>query len=94
VKAVRAKVMDAFIGPNLELHMDYLESELARAPWFCGDDMTAADIQMSFPVELMVARAGLDDRRPKLMDWLRRIHARPAYLRALERGGKYDYAKA
>ena len=94
VKGVRAKVMEAFIGPNLELHLDYLESELARAPWFCGDEMTGADIQMSFPLELMVVRAGLDDRRPKLMDWLRRIHARPAYQRALERGGKYDYAKA
>jgi glutathione S-transferase len=94
VKGVRAKVMEAFIGPNLELHLDYLEGELARAPWFCGDEMTAADVQMSFPLELMVVRAGLDDRRPKLMDWLRRIHARPAYQRALERGGKYDYAKA
>jgi glutathione S-transferase len=94
VKGVRAKVMEAYIGPNLELHLDYLERELTRAPWFCGDEMSAADIQMSFPLELMVVRAGLDDRRPKLMDWLRRIHARPAYQRALERGGKYDYANA
>jgi glutathione S-transferase len=92
VKGVRAKVMQAYIGPNLELHLDYLEGELANAPWFCGNELTAADVQMSFPVELAVERAGLDDQRPKLMDWLRRVHARPAYQRALERGGKYDYA--
>ncbi len=94
VRAVRDKVMAAFIGPQLKLHLDYLESELSRAPWFCGQEMTAADIQMSFPVELAVVRAGLDDSRPNLMGWLRRIHARPAYQQALERGGKYDYAKA
>jgi glutathione S-transferase len=94
VKAVRAKVMDAYIGPNLELHLDYLENELRAAPWFCGVELTAADIQMSFPLELAIVRAGLNETRPKLMDWLRRIHARPAYQRALERGGKYDYANA
>jgi glutathione S-transferase len=49
---------------------------------------------MSFPLELAIVRAGLNETRPKLMDWLRRIHARPAYQRALERGGKYDYAHA
>jgi glutathione S-transferase len=94
VKGVRAKVIEAYIGPNLELHLDYLENELRAAPWFCGAEMTAADIQMSFPLELAIVRAGLDAKRPKLMDWLRRIHARPAYQRALERGGKYDYARA
>jgi glutathione S-transferase len=94
VKGVRAKVMEAYIGPNLELHLDYLEHELAKAPWFCGNELTAADIQMSFPLELAIVRAGLNATRPKLLDWLRRIHARPAYQRALERGGKYDYAHA
>jgi glutathione S-transferase len=92
VKAVRAKVMQAYIGPNLELQLDYLENELRAVPWFCGAEMSAADIQMSFPLELAIVRAGLDDKRPKLLDWLRRVHARPAYQRALERGGKYDYA--
>lgn len=92
VKGVRAKVIEAYIGPNLELHLDYLENQLAQAPWFCGNELTAADIQLSFPLELAIVRAGLDETRPKLMNWLRHIHARPAYQRALERGGKYDYA--
>jgi glutathione S-transferase len=45
---------------------------------------------MSFPLEAAAARGGLDAKRPKLMDFLERIHARPAYQRALERGGKYE----
>jgi glutathione S-transferase len=84
--------MDAFIGPQLKLHLDYMESQLARAPWFCGEEMSAADIQMSFPLEIAVVRAGLDESRPRLMEFLRRIHARGAYQRALERGGAYEYA--
>ena len=67
-----------------------MESELAKFRWFAGDEFTAADIQMSFPLEAAVKRAGLDASRPRLMDFLVRIHARPAYQRALERGGKYD----
>jgi glutathione S-transferase len=92
VRAIRRKTMDAFIGPQLKLHLDYMEGELRKAPWFCGAELSAADIQMSFPLEIAVVRAGLDDSRPHLMDFLRRIHARPAYQRALDRGGKYDYA--
>jgi glutathione S-transferase len=94
VRRVRQSVMDAFIGPQLELHLNYLENELSRSPWFCGAEFSAADVQMSFPLEIAVVRAGLDESRPNLMGFLRRIHARPAYQRALERGGRYDYAQA
>jgi glutathione S-transferase len=94
VKRVRGAAMDAFIGPQLKLHLDYLEGELSHSQWFAGEDFTAADIQMSFPLEIAVVRAGLDDTRPHLMAFLRRIHGRPAYQRALKRGGEYDYAQA
>ena len=50
---------------------------------------SAADVQMSFPLEAAAGRGGLDDKWPHLMDFLKRIHARPAYKRALERGGEY-----
>jgi glutathione S-transferase len=76
----------------LDTHLDWLETELAGRPWFAGNDFTAADIMMSFPVEASRARAGLDASRPHLIDWLERCHARPAYARALERGGPYAYA--
>ncbi|PTQ11697.1 glutathione S-transferase [Sphingomonas oleivorans] len=74
------------------VHLDWLEGELAARAWFAGEDFTAADVMMSFPLEISCQRAGLDGSRPNLMDWLERIHARPAYGRALERGGAYAYA--
>jgi glutathione S-transferase len=73
-------------------HLDWLESELATRDWFAGDEFTAADIMMSFPLEVARTRAGLDTSRPNLTDWLERIHARPAYAAALKRGGPYSYA--
>ncbi len=79
-----------FATPQIKLHFDYLESELTKNEWFVGEEFTAADIQMSFPVEAVEAQAGLDASRPKLKAFLERIHTRPAYQRALERGGKYE----
>ena len=73
-------------------HLDWLESELAGRLWFAGDAFTAADVMMSFPLEAARHRAGLDESRPNLIDWLDRIHARPAYAAALRRGGTYAYA--
>ncbi len=77
----------------LDVHLDWLETELAGRAWFAGDDFTAADIMMSFPLEASRARGGLDQSRPNLMDWLERVHARPAYGEALARGGDYAYAR-
>ena len=81
-----------FVGAQLKLHLDFLEGELAGGPWFLGERFSAADIMMSFPIEAARARAGLDQTRPKLMDFLKRIHGRDAYKRALEKGGAYVYA--
>ncbi len=89
VKGVADQVTKGFIAPNLQRQFKFMEAELAQRPWFAGDQFSAADIQMSFPLEAGQARGGLDARYPKLTDWLQRIHARPAYQRALERGGPY-----
>jgi glutathione S-transferase len=82
-----------FVRSQLKLHLDYLEVELAAASWFVGDHFSAADIMLSFPLEVATVRGGLDETRPKLMNFLHRIHARPAYRRALEKGGAYRYAE-
>ncbi len=76
----------------LDQHLDWLETELADRPWFAGDAFTAADVMMSFPLEASRHRAGLGESRPNLVDWLERIHARPAYGAALRKGGPYAYA--
>ncbi|MDR6357865.1 glutathione S-transferase [Pseudomonas psychrotolerans] len=92
-KGIAAKATASFIQPQLDLHLDYLESQLGASGWFVGDSFSAADIQLSFPLEAANARAGLDNgKRPKLVDFLQRIHARPAYQRALQQGGPYVYA--
>jgi len=89
-RGISAKVKSTFLTPQLKTHLDYVEAELGKSEWFAGGELTAADIQMSFPIEAARQRGGLDESRPKLMAFLKRIHARPAYVRALERGGKYD----
>lgn len=88
-RAIAGKVKSTFIAPQLRIHLDFLEGELDRSPWFAGADFSAADVQMSFPLEAAAARGGLDASRPRLADWLARIHARPAYARALEKGGPF-----
>ncbi|WP_419808150.1 glutathione S-transferase family protein [Sphingomonas sp.] len=80
------------IQPMIDVHLDYVESELARRPWFAGDQLTAADVMMSFPLEAARSRAGLDASRPATIAWLDKVHARPAYRTALAKGGPYAYA--
>lgn len=81
-----------FVDAQLKLHLDYLEAQLTDREWFVGNDFSAADVMMSFPLEAAAQRAGLDQSRPHLWRFLQRIHARPAYKRALEKGGPYDFA--
>ena len=88
---ITSQVMSTFIQPQIDLHLNYLESELQNSPWFVSETFTAADIQMSFPVEAAAAQPGLKNR-PNLKAFLDRAHSRPAYQQALERGGEYDYA--
>ena len=80
------------IQPMVDAHLDYVEAELASRPWFAGDEISAADVMMSFPLEAARTRAGLDGSRPATIAWLDRIHARPHYQIALEKGGPYAYA--
>ena len=91
-KGICNKVLAAMVEPNLKRQLDFMEGELGKSEWFAGADFSAADIQMSFPLEAAAQRAGLDSSRPKLMAFLKRIHARPAYKKALERGGPYSFA--
>ena len=82
-------------GPLLAMfadHLRWLDDELGTRSWFAGDAFSAADVMMSFPLEAARSRAGLDATYPNIIAWLARIHARPAYQRALAAGGPYAYA--
>jgi glutathione S-transferase len=89
VRRVARRAVTGFIDPQIALHLDYIEGELGKTVWFAGAEFSGADIQMSFPLEAAAARGGLDASRPNLTDFLVRIHQRPAYRQALDRGGEY-----
>ena len=88
-RAIADQARKGFIQPQINQHLGYLETQLGPEGWFAGPEFSGADIQMSFPLEAAAARGGLDASRPRLVDFLARIHARPAYQRAIERGGAY-----
>jgi glutathione S-transferase len=93
VRALARNVIDTFVQPQIEQHLDYMNEELAKTPWFAGDEFSAADIQMSFPVEVAAAGGSLRESRANLWAYVKRIRARPAYQRAVAKGGPYDLAK-
>ena len=92
-KKISATVKTSFIEPEITQQLKYMEAEIASSGWFAGPAFSAADIQMSFPLEAAAARGGLEQGHPKAMAFLERIHARPAYARALEKGGPYTIGR-
>jgi glutathione S-transferase len=90
IKAIVRNVNAGYLDPQLRQHLGFLEAELTKSAWFAGEEFSAADIQMSFPVEAAAARAGLGSDHPRLSAWLERVQARPAYRRALEKGGPFE----
>ena len=88
-RAIAQRAKAGFVQPNIERNLDFMEGELANSDWFAGTQFSAADVQLSFPLEAARARGGLDAKRSRLMSFLERIHARPAYRRAIEKGGEY-----
>jgi glutathione S-transferase len=92
VKPITRKIAGSleseFVDPQLKLHFGYIAKELEATGWFAGNEFTAADVQMSFPVEAGAKRAGAESH-PSIRAFIDRIHARPAYQRALKRGGEF-----
>jgi glutathione S-transferase len=92
-RAISHKVKSSFIDPNLVRQFDYVEAEFGRSAWFAGEELSGADVQMSFPLEAAASRGGLDGKWPRILAFLERIHVRPAYRKAIERGGEYALLK-
>ncbi len=92
-RAIASRTLETYIQPQLTTHFDFIEAELARSPWFAGNDFSAADIMMSFPLEAAGARAQAFAGRPRIKAFVEAIQQRPAYREALRRGGPYAYAR-
>ncbi|MBS7455598.1 glutathione S-transferase [Coralloluteibacterium stylophorae] len=88
-RGIADKVLGGFVRPQLSAQFDFMERTLAGQAWFAGERFSAADIQMSFPLEAAAARGGLDQRYPHLRGFLARIRERPAWKRAAEKGGEF-----
>ncbi|WP_315777318.1 MULTISPECIES: glutathione S-transferase [unclassified Bradyrhizobium] len=93
VRKVSNQALSTLVNPQLKQHMAFWESELQKSEWFAGDSFTAADIQMSFPLQAAASRGGLEQGHPRAMDFLARIESRPAYKIALEKGGPYEVGR-
>lgn len=93
-KAIAAKVRSGYLSPNIKRNLDFMEETLGQQTWFCGEQMTAADIQMSFALEAAEVRTDLAKDYPHCAAFLERIRSRPAYKAALDRGGHYELMRA
>jgi glutathione S-transferase len=91
-KVITRQVKQTYLEPQISQQLGYMEAELEKSTWFVGDEFTAADIQLSFPLEAAASQSNLDAGYPQLKTFLERIHARPAYQKAIKRGGNYDFS--
>ncbi|WP_395373810.1 glutathione S-transferase [Marinicella sp. W31] len=91
-KGIANKVMSAYVSPNIKNNIQFIEQHLSENEWFAGQQLSGADIQMSFPLEASVARGVIDTQHPNIVKYVKRIQARSAYKKALKKGGKYDYS--
>lgn len=94
VKPIARKIADGvseqFVDPNVNRHLDFLDAELKKSTWLAGEELTAADIQMSYPMEMLLVRAPQAKDRPRVVAYVERMRARPAYRRALDKGGPVE----
>lgn len=89
-KTIAGKIDESYSTPAIQQHFDFIQDHLSRNAWFAGEAFSAADIQMSYPIEAGLPRAGLTSDTSAITAWLERVRARPAYQRAIERGGPVD----
>lgn len=96
--AIVDKAMSSYAEPNIANNIAYIEQHLANniqqnKAYICGKELTAADFQMIFPLEALAAKQkNIAEQQPNIYAYVKRIHALPAYQKALKEGGQYDYA--
>jgi len=90
-RSISSKVLSSFVTPNITRHMRFIDDHLGKSEWFSGDQLSGADIQMSFPLEASMARNVISGDHPNIAKFVKRVQARPAYKTALVKGGPYSY---
>jgi glutathione S-transferase len=90
IKKVTGMLRQSYLTPSLTSQLDYVNSHLSENEWFAGDQLTAADIMMSYPLEAAAGRDVLDRRHTAVLAYLDRLRERPAYKAAIEKGGELN----
>ena len=93
-KGIAGKVREGYLDDNVSRNLAFMDATLKKSRWFCGSMFSAADVQMSFALEAAEVRTNLSDDYPHLAAFLETIRARPAYKRALDKGGHYELMRA
>lgn len=91
-KAIADRVTKQFVSPDVKRLLRFIDDQLAGRDWFGAEQLSGADFQMSFPLEAARARRLVTDEHPNIRRFLACVAERPAYQRALDRGGRYAYA--
>ena len=86
-RAIANNVQTRLIDPNLQTALQYMEAHLSQNTWFTGEHLAMADFQMSFAVEAALLRGGDVSLYPHVLAYKAKINARPAYQRAIAKGG-------
>ena len=92
-KGIVKQVMTSYLGPNLGTQFAFVEDYLGKNEFFGEDRMTAADVMMLFPLEGAMAQPAFAEKHPNMLDYVKRMQARPAYQRALEAGEPYAFTQ-
>lgn len=85
-KGISSKVLETFVQPNLDTHLGFIEQHLKQHQWFAGDQLTAADVQMSFPMLALAARSDLS-AYPAIQAYNQRLQADPAWQKVVTKAG-------
>ena len=88
-KVLGTGVQKAWLNNQIATHAGFIESHLAKTPWFAGENPSMADIQMSFPLFALLSRGGIPSLR-NIAAWKARVEARPAWQQAIEKGGPFS----
>lgn len=86
-RQICSAVLAKLVEPNITTALDFIEDHLSKNIWFAGEHLTMADFQMSFGVEAALSRSKDAAAYPKLQSYAARLRARPAYQRAVKKGG-------
>lgn len=94
-RGIAKNVRSSFLAPNIGRNKAFIEAHLQTNPWFAGAELSGADFMMIMPLEALVKRGEASaDSCPAIYAYVQKVHGLPCYLRALERGGPYDYGPA